>query len=217
MNPPDSKSPATGQPNQSPDQSAPTPMTSDGGDGSAVTETAKRDLDDIAKQAAADVEALQHQAGEQISAATDKAKSFAGEQKDFLAEQINAIADAVSKVAGELDKPEQKATARYARDLAGGLSSLSGQVKTNDVDQLMGKAQSFGREQPLAFLGAAALAGFLASRFAVASAHRNQTGKSKTSGERQSTYGERQSTYGDNQPTYGDGQSGGSSYAGGGK
>ena len=35
---------------------------------------------------------------------------------------------------------------------------------------MMGMAQSFGRQQPLAFLGAAALAGFMASRFAQASA-----------------------------------------------
>jgi hypothetical protein len=155
---------AGGQPSQSPDQSVSSRIQAEG---SAFAESAKRDLDEVSRQAAADARALRDQASE-------SAKSFAGEHKDFLAGQINGIANAVSKVAGELDQSDQKAVARYARDIAGGLSSLGRQVEGNDIDQLMAKGQSFGREQPLAFLGAAALAGFLASRFALASAHRSE-------------------------------------------
>lgn len=170
MNPQDPLSP-TDQFGQSAGQDLPNRIQADTG---AVTEAAKRDLNDITRQAADDVKALREEAGDQISAATEKAKSFAGDQKDLLAGQITGIADAVNKVAGELDQSDQSTIARYARDLAGGLTNLGNDVQNNDVDQLMGKAQSFGRSQPLAFLGAAALAGFVASRFAVASAHRSQ-------------------------------------------
>lgn len=142
-------------------------------DGSALAEGAKRDMDNVSRQAAADARALKREAGEQVAAATEKAKSFAGEQKDFLAGQIDGISNAVSMVASELDQSDQKVVARYARDIASGLSSAARHVQDNDVDQLMAKGQNFGRQQPLAFLGAAALAGFLASRFAMASAQRS--------------------------------------------
>jgi hypothetical protein len=47
-------------------------------------------------------------------------------------------------------------------------------IEDRDVDDLLGMTQDFGRRQPVAFLGAAALAGFVASRFALASAHRRE-------------------------------------------
>jgi hypothetical protein len=166
-------------------------------DGSAVTEAAKSDLTDIAEQAKSDVKALSDEAGEQVSAATEKVKSFAGDQKDLLAGQINGLSAAISKVAGELDQSDQSTIARYARDLAGGLSNLGKDVESNDVDQLIGKAQTFGQRQPLAFLGAAALAGFVTSRFAVASAQRsgNQTAPKPQGGGATSYRAETSSAY----------------------
>lgn len=143
-------------------------------DKDAAADTAKHDLQNLSEQAAADVRDLKDQADQQLAAATDKAKSFAGEQKHLLANQVNGVAEAISKVAGELEQSDQQAIARYARDLAGGLSKFGGNVEGKDVDELMGMAQSFGRQQPLAFLGAAALAGFVASRFAQATAHRQE-------------------------------------------
>lgn len=140
---------------------------------SKVGEQAQRDLDAISQKASEDVQELKHKAGEQLNAATDKAKSFAGDQKSLAADQINGVAAAITKVADELSNSDQPTIARYARDLASGLSGFGKTVGERDVDDLMTMAQDFGRRQPLAFLGAAALAGFVASRFAVASAHRS--------------------------------------------
>lgn len=140
-----------------------------------VAETAKHDLDAVSQKAADDMQALKQQAGEQISAVTDKAKSFAGDQKDLAAGQLGGIAAAIDKVADELNSSEQGAIGRYAKDLANGLNKASDTVRNKDVDDLMGIAQDFGRSQPLAFLGAAALAGFVASRFALASAQRRDS------------------------------------------
>ncbi|SFV38407.1 hypothetical protein SAMN05216456_3414 [Devosia crocina] len=137
-----------------------------------VTSRAKDDLDTIKQQAAADTRELKDQAQEKLGEATDKAKSFAAHQKDLAASQITGVADAISKVASELEGSEQQTVARYARDLAGGLSKVGKQIENRDVDDLMGAAQDFGRNQPVAFLGVAALAGFVASRFALASTHR---------------------------------------------
>ena len=147
-------------------------------DFASVKETAQHDLDAISRQAAADVSDLKHQAQDQIGAAADKAKSFAADQKDLAADQLGGIAAAVSKVAEELSNGDQATVGRYAKDLAGGLEKFANTVRDKDTDDLMGMAQDFGRRQPMAFLGAAALAGFVASRFALASAHRRDASAS---------------------------------------
>lgn len=154
----------------------------------AVADTAKHDLGAIQEQAAQDVRNVTDQAKEHLGAATEKAKSFASEQKDLAAGQLGGIAAAISKVADELDGSEQQSIARYARDLASGLSRASDSVKDKDVDDLMGIAQDFGRTQPLAFLGAAALAGFVASRFALASTHRRENKPASGTPHQSNTY-----------------------------
>lgn len=146
-----------------------------GNDLKEVTTRARQDLDAITQRAASDARDLGHEAQEKIGEATDKAKSFAGSQKDLAANQINGVAAAISKVADELAGSEQQTVSRYARDLASGLSNLGQQIETRDIDDLVGTARDFGRNKPVAFLGLAALAGFAASRFALASSHRRNT------------------------------------------
>ena len=171
----------------------------------SAAETAKTELDAIAQKAAAEVSNLKQQAGAQIQDATEKAKSFASEQKDFAAGQITGVASAIDRVAEELEGNDQQMVARYARDLASGLTKFGDTVQNKDVDDLLGMAQSFGRSQPLAFLGAAALAGFVASRFALASAQRLQ--KTQASGTGYS--GNQSNTYSGGSAAYGSGTSAG--------
>ncbi|MGV3650302.1 MAG: hypothetical protein ACO1OK_02670 [Devosia sp.] len=142
-------------------------------DFTAATETARQDLDAIKDKAAEDVRAIRHEAEARIGDATEKAKGFAEDQKGLAAGQIEGVAQALSRVAEELEGDDKGAIARYARDIAGGAERLSSNLRDKDVDQLMTMAQDFGRRQPVAFLGAAALIGFAASRFALASAHRS--------------------------------------------
>jgi hypothetical protein len=166
-----------------------------GDDFEAVTEKAKEDLDAIKQRAADDVRELGHQAGAKVGEVTDKAKSFAAGQKDLAAAQINGVSAAISKVADELGGSDQATVARYARDIASGLKGMGKTIESSDVDDLMGMAQDFGRKQPVAFLGAAALAGFVASRFALASTHRRENKPGSASGmggETSSRIGEKQ-------------------------
>jgi len=55
------------------------------------------------------------------------------------------------------------------------MKRVSERMKTGNIDELVGIAEDFGRTQPVAFLGAAALAGFVASRFVLSSANRRQS------------------------------------------
>lgn len=147
-----------------------------------ATQTAKHDLDAIGQQATRDFQDLKHEAGAKAGEVADKGKSFASDQKALAASQINGVASAINKVADELDGSDQQMVGRYARDLASGLSGLGKTIEDRDVDDLMGLAQDFGRKQPVAFLGAAALAGFVASRFAMASTHRRESKATSTGG-----------------------------------
>ncbi|MBJ6989198.1 MULTISPECIES: nutrient deprivation-induced protein [unclassified Devosia] len=152
-------------------------------DAAALANQAKHDLDSIGQRAKEDVRKLGNDVGEKLTEATDQVRSFAGDQKDLAAGQINGIAVAISKVANELTGNDQRVVARYARDIASGLSTVGRTIEERDVDDLMGLAQDFGRKQPVAFLGAAVLAGFVASRFALASNLRRTTKSSAESEE----------------------------------
>jgi hypothetical protein len=178
---------------------------------STVTSKAKEDLDAVTRRAADDVRDLGHQASEKLGEATNQAKSFAADQKSLAADQINGVAAAITKVADELDGSDQQTVARYARDIANSISNVGRQIESRDIDDLMGAAQDFGRKQPVAFLGAAALAGFVASRFALASAHRRDSKPASASTGSSSSYASTQPsthTSATSSPTYGNAQTG---------
>lgn len=140
-----------------------------------LVNTAKQDLRDLGDKVQGEVAGLQQEAASQIGAVAETAKGLAAEQKDLLSEHLGGLVDAIQKVAGELET-SNSTSARYVRVVADGASKLSDTVKNNDVDAIIDIAQRFGREQPAAFMGAAALLGFAASRFALASSHRQTTG-----------------------------------------
>lgn len=140
-------------------------------DASALKDEAQRLAGKVVSEAGDNLGKLAEQAKAQVAETTDKVKGIAEEQKELFAAQVGGVADAMMRVADDLEA-DNGASARYARMIADGAEKLSDTVRSNDVDQLMNIAQDFGRKQPAAFLGAAALLGFAASRFLLASAKR---------------------------------------------
>ena len=59
---------------------------------------------------------------------------------------------------------DQSAT-KLVEQANNGLKRISDKLRGKSLDELLRDAQSFAREQPVVFLGAAAGAGFLAARF----------------------------------------------------
>jgi hypothetical protein len=139
----------------------------------AAMEAAKHEIGAVKAEAEAQAGAVVEQAKAEIGKAADKAKGMAAEQKEFVSHQIEDVAAAVNRVAGELEANDAS-TASYARTLADTVNSFSDTLKNKDVDELFGLVEDFGRKQPIAFMGAAALMGFAASRFVMASAKRRQ-------------------------------------------
>jgi hypothetical protein len=143
------------------------------GDASALMDEAKSAAAKVADEAKEQVASLTDRAKEELGDATDKVRSLAAGQKDMLADQVGGVADALGQAASDLEQ-RNSTSAHYAKLVADNAERLAETIRTNDVDQLLGKAQDFGRQQPALFMGAAALLGFAASRFVLASAKRRE-------------------------------------------
>jgi len=140
-------------------------------DAADLAETARTDLEGVVDEVKQEAASLGEEAKAQLAEATEKAKGMAAEQKDLLANQLSGVSSALGKVAGELEN-NGDGSAQYVRMIADSADKLTSTVRSNDVDDILAMAQDFGRKQPVAFMGAAALLGFVASRFVVASASR---------------------------------------------
>jgi hypothetical protein len=140
-------------------------------DAAAAVDGAKDVASKVATEARTQGAQIIEQAKSQLSAVAGKARGMADDEKTFVAAQVDGVAAAMSRVADELDGSNGP-SARYARMIADSAEQLSNTIRDKSVDQLIGMAQDFGRKQPAAFVGAAALLGFVASRFVMASATR---------------------------------------------
>jgi len=153
-------------------------------DAQSAAATAQSDLEKVAAEAKGGFEHLKSEAASAAGEVRERAWSYATEQKQHAAAHIGGVASALRKVSDDLEsEDETRMVARYGRTLAGGLDDLSETIKAKNLEDLMAAAESFGRRQPAAFLGAAALLGFAASRFAMASstrAHDRGTGRGRS-------------------------------------
>jgi uncharacterized protein YoxC len=138
---------------------------------------AGRDLKDKAVgMAGSSAEAIKGRASEAMDAAkdmasqaTDKLKQGVEGQKNAGADYVGNLADTMRRCAREFDNDLPIAGA-YIRKAAAQVESVSDQIKTGNISDLVSGAQSFARRQPTAFLGLAVLAGFGAVRFLKSSA-----------------------------------------------
>lgn len=143
------------------------------GEDTALAKTARTDLKDLGEEVSQQAAALGQEAQAQVGELAEKAKGMASEQMNLLASQIGGVSDALTRVAGELED-NGESSAHYVRMVADGAQRLTSTLRDNSVDDVLSIAQDFGRKQPAAFLGLAALLGFAASRFISASASRPQ-------------------------------------------
>jgi ElaB/YqjD/DUF883 family membrane-anchored ribosome-binding protein len=163
-----------------PSQSAPGNKLEDRvrSDAADVMDTARHDLGEVGNELKQEAASIAEGARSQLEQATEKAKGMAEEQKQVLVDQLDGVSGSLDKVAGELEQ-KGESTAHYVRMVADGASKLTSTVRDNNVDDILAMAEDFGRKQPVVFMGAAALLGFVASRFMVASASR----RSETAGQ----------------------------------
>jgi hypothetical protein len=94
------------------------------------------------------------------------------DQKHAMAEQVSGLASALHNTAEHLKTQDQGAMAQYTQQAAEGLQRFSQTLKDRDLGSLVGQVEDFARHQPGAFIGSAALLGFMAARFLKSSSER---------------------------------------------
>ena len=104
-------------------------------------------------------------------AAVDDLKSEARDRahaaKDSVAEEVSSVASALRTAAHELrsGSPQE----RTLGQIADGLADASDAIRDKDLGEIVHDVSDFARRNPAVFLGASALLGFAATRFAKAS------------------------------------------------
>lgn len=129
------------------------------------------------KAAAGDLKARLHEDVEQAReglksyshSAMDRMQETLNEEAGYAARQVAGVADALTKVGEQLEGGDQAQIGRTARRLGETVQSFARDIEGKDAGEIMQLAENFGRRQPVAFLGMAALAGLAASRFITAS------------------------------------------------
>ncbi|CAD7051161.1 nutrient deprivation-induced protein [Pseudorhizobium endolithicum] len=148
----------------------------------SATSTAQGAGGSLKERASEDWQAVKSMAQDELGHATGRAKEAAEGQKTYAAERLGGLATAMQKVGDELAQGDQPEVGRYAKQIGDSIQRLAGDIKGKEMGEIAAMAEDFGRRQPAAFLGIAALAGFAASRFLTASADRRQAGASPTDG-----------------------------------
>lgn len=102
--------------------------------------------------------------GEKVkSAVADKAGTETGRLQDEAARQVEQTADAAGAAARAADPGSVQAQA--ANQVASHLEGIAEQIRTTDINETVRKVSDFARQNPALFIGAAAVAGFAATRF----------------------------------------------------
>lgn len=138
------------------------------------TESRAGGLGDLQQKASQDLKEIREVAETEALRALDRSTEMADEKKNLVAEQLAGVAEALTKVGGEMKEGKTAMVGRYASDLGGSARRLAQNLKNRDMGEIVSMAQDFGRRQPVAFLGLAAIAGLAASRFVLASGSRHR-------------------------------------------
>jgi len=133
---------------------------------------------DLAGKVSDDIASVKQTAKDELSGATEKANEVAVAQKNVIASKLGGVAAAMEKVAAELEQGDQRDIGRLTRTVGSSMRTFSDDIKDRSLGEVAQMAEDFGRKQPFAFLGMAAIAGLAASRFLTASADRRTSASS---------------------------------------
>jgi hypothetical protein len=156
-----------------------------GREASSAAASLTSDLQETAKAAS---RAAQAQASAFAADVGHEINKAAEEQKTRGAEAMQGFARALSSAAGELDD-QSPMVARYVRDAAKQVDSLSSNLRGRSVPELMQAATDLARSQPAVFFAGAMAAGFALSRFLKSSAAGSGEASASRSGGRSSMLG----------------------------
>lgn len=103
--------------------------------------------------------------------AKERASRYIEGGKDAVTEHLDTFAQSIRRASDELSEKDQTMASQIIRQAAGGLESLSRSIGGSNFQDMINSVRSFGRSNPVAFIGGAVLAGLAIGRFARASSH----------------------------------------------
>lgn len=142
---------------------------------------------DIKQKLSDDFSSASDFARQELSGASEKAKASVEGQKNLIAGKVSSVAAAIGRVAQELEQGDDRDLSKFARSIGTSMKTFSDNIQDRSLAEIAGMAEDFGRKQPLAFLGVAAIAGLAASRFITASAAHGPSTAGKTRAEQNPT------------------------------
>jgi hypothetical protein len=143
--------------------------------GGTPAEQARETAGLLRQEAAGAVQDIKAEGAAVAEAARDRAMGFAEEQKRLGAEQAEGLARAVHGAADQLQSNSPQ-IAHYVHEAASAVDGLARNLRESSPGQFMGQLEDLARRQPVAFFGAAVLAGFAMARFAKSSAEEARHG-----------------------------------------
>lgn len=145
-----------------------------------LASTARETARGIREEATAAFEDVKAEGAAVVESAKQRAMEFADEQKEAGARQAEGIAGSIHRAAGELEDGAPW-LARHVHAAAGTVETMARTLRERRPGDLLGDLQDLARRQPMAFFGAAALAGFAIARFLRSSApHSSMHGERDT-------------------------------------
>lgn len=107
---------------------------------------------------------VQQQGKQLADDARVRAEELTNEQMKIGAEHVKRIASAVGAAADELND-SSPLLAHYARSMSSAFSGMSEKMRNESPGNVLKNASNYASREPMAFFGAAVVAGFALSRF----------------------------------------------------
>lgn len=132
-------------------------------EGTSAADEARKAADDAKSAASEEAQSFRDNVEEEVS-------RRAGDTRDTLAGEVGEFGEALRSASGKLRRgsPQEQ----LVTSAANAMEEFSSHVRGRDLGELLEEVNTFGRRNPAAFLGGAALLGFAGMRLAKASKRR---------------------------------------------
>jgi ElaB/YqjD/DUF883 family membrane-anchored ribosome-binding protein len=127
------------------------------------TEKLKSTLSDVQRSGEAGAATAKQETHQLAEQAKERLDAEVTARKGMVAKELGYLGSALHKSAQEMEQHESSLT-EPLRQVASFCQRSSDSVSRKGTRELVSQVESFGREQPLLFFGAALAAGFLATR-----------------------------------------------------
>lgn len=107
---------------------------------------------------------LKDEAAKLSGQAADRARAFAGENKERASSALDEVARLMRDAAGDVDSKLGEQYGQYARSAADGIAGFADNLRGKDVDELFDQASDLVRKSPAIAVGTAAAMGFVLAR-----------------------------------------------------